>query len=62
MLIFPWYDPQASLSDTVTDIGNLDLVLRDNAINNAVAISGGKEGSISLKGIEHGRQHLGKLA
>ena len=60
-LIFPSYYSETGLSGAVADISDLDQIFRDDPVNDAVAIPGGQEGPVALKGIEHGRTYFGKI-
>ena len=60
-LIFPSQNSETTLSGAVADISDLDQIFRDDPVNDAVAIPGGQEGSVALKGIEHGRTYFGKI-
>ncbi len=60
-LIFPSYYSETGLSGAVADISDLDQIFRDDPVNDAVAIPGGQEGSVALKGIKHGRTYFGKI-
>jgi len=53
---------ETGLSGRMTDIGNLDRTIGNNPVDNAVGISCRQERPVSLKGIEHGWSHLGKVA
>jgi hypothetical protein len=46
----------------MADIRDLDQIIGDDPVNNAVRISCCQERPITLEGIEHGRSHLGKVA
>lgn len=46
----------------MADIGDLNQVIRDDPINDTIGISGGQKRPVALKGIEHSRSHLGKVA
>ncbi|OGP97246.1 MAG: hypothetical protein A2W66_08560 [Deltaproteobacteria bacterium RIFCSPLOWO2_02_56_12] len=61
-LIFPSYYSETGLSGAVADISDLDQIFRDDPVNDPVAIPGGQEGSVALKGIEHSRTYLRKIA
>jgi len=60
-LIFPSYYSETGLSGAVADISDLDQIFRDDPVNDAVAIPGGQEGSVALKGIKHGRTYFGRI-
>lgn len=46
----------------VADIGDLNQVIGDDPINDTICISGSQKRPVALKGIEHSRFYLGKVA
>jgi hypothetical protein len=45
----------------VANIGNLDLIVRNNAVDDPIGVPGGQKRTVAGKGAEHGWTHFGEI-
>jgi hypothetical protein len=45
----------------VANVGNLDLIVRNNAVDDPIGVSSGQKRTIASKGVEHNWTHFGEI-